>query len=366
MLLALLLSCRPTPPADCPDAPWVDGTVEVTSALEWDDATGIYVGETSTFALPDDVVSFAATVDLPGVQTAFARVRFAGRTWIDASLAEGDGAWWSEPYFHWAGSGATVVAPIDADSAPSGGCLELQPAALDPGEARLVLTVRTGGTQTPTIDVNVVLVGDTELFQEDLDEAVAVATRAWTSGGGPSIGEVATYRIEGDAILDYRDSTALRATVVDPDREDALNLFFVTDYADASGTLGEAGGIPGPIGVQGVDEAGVIIALDPHRRANGTIDTQLLGEVVAHEAGHQLGLFHTTESDGSRTEPLAGTPACPADADRNGDGYWVASECVDYDGTNFMFWVAASFDQDVVAPEQGFVLARSPIARGRR
>ena len=181
--------------------------------------------------------------------------------------------------------------------------------------------------------------------------------------GGPAVGEVDVVQLPGDTFLAYDDSNSLRATVVNAERTRAVNVFVVQDYASSDGTLGEAGGIPGPLGLQGVDGAGVIVALDAHKTASGAVDTQLLGEVIAHEVGHQLGLFHTTESDGSRSEPLADTPACPESADTNGDGYFSAGECRDWDGANFMFWVSGVFTQDVVSQEQGLVLALSPVAR---
>ena len=41
-----------------------------------------------------------------------------------------------------------------------------------------------------------------------------------------------------------------------------------------------------------------------------TLDAQLLGETAAHEMGHQLGLFHTTESGGTQFDILSDTLEC--------------------------------------------------------
>lgn len=75
---------------------------------------------------------------------------------------------------------------------------------------------------------------------------------------------------------------------------DALNLFFVDELsAGAFGgfgvILGIAGGIPGPL-VQGSARSGVAIAIKPVQGAPAGIDT-----TMAHETGHFLGLFHTSE-----------------------------------------------------------------------
>jgi hypothetical protein len=54
--------------------------------------------------------------------------------------------------------------------------------------------------------------------------------------------------------------------------------------------LGIAGGIPGPTLVQGSSRSGVAIAVKPIPGAPAGIDT-----TIAHETGHFLGLFHTSE-----------------------------------------------------------------------
>lgn len=75
----------------------------------------------------------------------------------------------------------------------------------------------------------------------------------------------------------------------------AVNLFFVDELsAGAFGgfgvILGIAGGIPGPPLVQGSSRSGVAIAIKPIQGMPAGIDT-----TMAHEVGHFLGLFHTSE-----------------------------------------------------------------------
>jgi hypothetical protein len=97
-------------------------------------------------------------------------------------------------------------------------------------------------------------------------------------------------------------------------RRNALNVYFV-DTVMAGGpfggfgvVLGIAGGIPGPPLVQGDPRGGVVIAVESHA------DPRIPGEVfttMAHEVGHFLGLFHTSEQaffGPQFHDPLADTP----------------------------------------------------------
>lgn len=76
---------------------------------------------------------------------------------------------------------------------------------------------------------------------------------------------------------------------------EALNLFFVDSIAAGQFggfgvILGISGGIPGPPLAQGTRRSGVAIAIKPVQGAPADVDT-----TMAHETGHFLGLFHTSE-----------------------------------------------------------------------
>jgi hypothetical protein len=75
---------------------------------------------------------------------------------------------------------------------------------------------------------------------------------------------------------------------------------------------------------------------------------------MAHEIGHYLGLFHTTETDGSTTDPLDDTPNCVGRA--------FPDACPDL--TNLMFPYAGS-DHTVITSDQAFQLAANPLTRPR-
>jgi hypothetical protein len=131
----------------------------------------------------------------------------------------------------------------------------------------------------------------------------------------------------------------------------SINIFFVRQAGMA---LGVSGGIPGPAPMHGTDGSGIAIAAD----FLGLPEVPSLGRVLAHEIGHHLGLFHTTELQGYVLEPLADTPVCPLSADTDGDGLLVASECAGAGRDNLMFWAASG---DELSADQQFVSRRSPV-----
>ncbi|HKU38891.1 MAG TPA: hypothetical protein VJR89_12110 [Polyangiales bacterium] len=113
----------------------------------------------------------------------------------------------------------------------------------------------------------------------------------------------------------------------------ALDVFFVSSIErQGEAELGGiAGGTPLPFGMHGTGASGIAIAADALQA------TPLqLGRALAHELGHALGLFHTTERDGTTFDPFDDTPSCELDRDRNGNGL-EASECQGAGADNLMF-----------------------------
>ncbi len=130
----------------------------------------------------------------------------------------------------------------------------------------------------------------------------------------------------------------------------SVPIFFVREV---EGSLASSGGIPGPIGVPGLSSSGIAVGVEAAAGAD-------LGRLLAHELGHFLGLFHTTELDGTVIEALGDTPACEDDADGDGDGLVSVSECRDRGGDNLMFWSAGATGTRL-SPSQRSVLRRATI-----
>ncbi|MGB0589323.1 MAG: hypothetical protein ACPGU1_06555 [Myxococcota bacterium] len=77
-----------------------------------------------------------------------------------------------------------------------------------------------------------------------------------------------------------------------------VNFIFVDEIVDSSNPLGGfgvilgvSGGIPGPVGLQGTPRSAVIVDVSPPEMA-GDIP---FGITMAHEMGHFLGLYHSSE-----------------------------------------------------------------------
>ncbi|NOY27736.1 MAG: hypothetical protein GXP62_17880 [Oligoflexia bacterium] len=125
-----------------------------------------------------------------------------------------------------------------------------------------------------------------------------------------------------------------------------------------NGILGEAGAIPGALApsTRGV----VAIAWLMHAGSDGVLDDtdiQGLGETMAHEMGHYLGLFHPVELDGSGnpsgySDALDDTPMCS-----------TSTGCTASLGTNLMFPYRTCTDsacerQDDLTEQQRAVMQR--------
>jgi hypothetical protein len=159
---------------------------------------------------------------------------------------------------------------------------------------------------------------------------------------------------------------------------------------------GVDGSIPGPSGYPGTLASGAIVGLESFGfekfagacAGTGSPDltscgTDWVAYFAAHEMGHWLGLFHTTEQDGTLFDPLADTPRCACQAcantptkvagcaetkgsqattDMTNDLCLSGGSCGG--GRNLMFWL---FDDAIstgeLTPEQGAVMRLNPAVQ---
>ncbi len=131
----------------------------------------------------------------------------------------------------------------------------------------------------------------------------------------------------------------------------SVNIFFVRMI---EGALGIASGVPGPHGMNGTGASGVAISVD------FLPDTSILGMVLAHEIGHFMGLFHTSELDGTFSEPLTDTAECGPDRDADLDGFLLPDECIDAGADNVMFWAG---EGRALSPQQADLMRRAYFVR---
>ncbi len=120
-----------------------------------------------------------------------------------------------------------------------------------------------------------------------------------------------------------------------------------------------SGGVPGPAFYHGIPGAGVAIALSVFKD-----DGALAGRALARELGHFLGLWHTTERDGSVHDPIDDTPECPKSADGDSNGELSATECKGKGANNAMFWATPTAAASFTA-QQGEIIRAHPLVRAQ-
>ena len=169
------------------------------------------------------------------------------------------------------------------------------------------------------------------------------------------------------AIIDERAQLdALMATSEPPGPSDdellSVNVFLVAAIdIENSGVIGISQGLPGPAGLHGSTGSGVVLTSEFLRLGsanNPALGAELTGVVMAHEIGHWLGLFHTSELAGGVQDPIQDTPGCDGIAQLLDAGNLGA--CPDVD--NLMFPVASATAR-TLTPQQGGVLVANPVTR---
>ncbi len=130
-------------------------------------------------------------------------------------------------------------------------------------------------------------------------------------------------------------------------RPRALNVYcvgiFEDDFLNAAGL---SGGVPGPA-VNGTRDSGIAMRIAP------TYPNFLpaYAKLLAHEIGHYLGFYHTTEADLQDEDPLSDTPRCEGPD---------LHACPDW--TNHMFPIVNA-DQVIWSPAQIGIARTHPIVR---
>ena len=320
---------------------------------------GNTLAQPATITTPAGVVVFEAGMTTTNRSDAFAHV---STTLVpvnpDVSVEAGE---WEFVFFGSASANATIDAVFRLDGSPSSG----------------------------TLDVNLHFVGldvlDASTAADDADfQAVLDGVASIYSSAGVTLGERQYFDVDDDAFSVLTTSavgsdellTLLERHTADRDNR-AVNLFFVADIEDPTSSaslLGVSGGVPGPPGLHGTKRSGVAINMANYIAAvesqEGLADAQAEVElIVAHELGHFLGLFHTTEANGAALpgglngqDPLSDTAVCPDDADSDGNGILSSSECSGADGSNLMFWSPPN-GATTLTSGQRHVVQRNPVVQ---
>jgi hypothetical protein len=264
---------------------------------------------------------------------------------------------------------ANVLVPQSPDFSAKAGTWTFKAYTND----RVSIALRIGSTPSAaTITIQPYITGTT-WSAGDISAALSVMSGIYSANGITltinstiTISDTQYSAVSGT----FTDSTT--SALVTQGSTAAVNLFFIEDYCSMcgwSGTLGNAAGIPGSMGIAN-SWNGVLNNLSAHA-SGSTLNPQLLGETAAHEMGHQLGLFHTTEKWGTEFDIISDTAECSKssrDYDRNGE--MSAEECDGYGANNVMFWTpwipssrSAGKKQETLSSHQQHVLKYSPLAK---
>ncbi len=130
-------------------------------------------------------------------------------------------------------------------------------------------------------------------------------------------------------------------------RSRALNVYCVSFFeGDFMNAAGLSGGIPGA-SLNGTMDSGTAMRIAP----SYPNFIPAYAKLLAHEIGHYLGFYHTTEADLQHEDPLSDTPRCESPD---------LHACPDW--TNHMFPIV-NMDQTVWSPAQIAIAKTHPMIR---
>jgi len=175
-----------------------------------------------------------------------------------------------------------------------------------------------------TLNVNIFYVGDIGQDSSSKNAVGAAVDEFRRIYGAAGIGlNIASRDIDGPALVpDPFNGGGIYQSASSLTQSPSVNVFVAGDVEGEEGTLlGISGGLPGPPVPS--PRSAVVVSIVTGAGRDGAYDDEeirLLGESMAHEVGHFLGLFHPVDFSGDSVEaedPLSDTASCDNEVDCN-------------------------------------------------
>jgi hypothetical protein len=109
-------------------------------------------------------------------------------------------------------------------------------------------------------------------------------------------------------VMGQIDDVLRQARQVGTAREDSLHVVVVRNIG-GSEPSGYSMGLPGPFDADRANAA-VLVSTSAYTDADNLLDVEGMASTIAHEIGHYLGLYHTSESSGTQHDPIPDSPMC--------------------------------------------------------
>lgn len=136
----------------------------------------------------------------------------------------------------------------------------------------------------------------------------------WFEPTGIRLGNISYVdldRPEFDVVTTWGQAGRMFRTSAEVGRPRALNVYCVRKFdSPLNPVVGLSGGIPGPV-LNGTRDSGIAIRMEPFFICSDCLGAY--ASLMAHEIGHYLGFYHTTEADLRHWDPMLDTPECTTD-----------------------------------------------------